>query len=195
MTDRTTARAARVIPLLLLLTIAGGSFATDAGRQSHEDDVREAVFRHQFDHNASGLQKSAHAYCLAIQSGEKDSDPSDQFMKRFAHHKPPVRKASACHWASIQVVENRTGRSALIFRVSRLTWISDTEVSVDGGYDEGNQSSSGNTYTVRKRNGKWEVTGDKMNMIFENLVPPTWAVTLFLLRLWYNDHDRKDDLR
>jgi hypothetical protein len=31
--------------------------------------------------------------------------------------------------------------------------------------EEGNLSSSGNTYTVTKRNGKWEVTHDQMNVI------------------------------
>jgi hypothetical protein len=154
----------RAIPLLLLLTITSASLAVDTDRTSQEDDVRETVFRHQFDHNASGQQKRAHAYCLAVLVGNKDSDPSDQFIRRFAHHKPPVRKASACHWDSIEVVENRTGRLALIFHVSRITWISDTEVAVDGGYEEGNVSSSRNTYTVTKRNGKWEVTHDQMNV-------------------------------
>jgi hypothetical protein len=141
--------------------------ATD--RLSQEDDIREAVFRYQFEHNASGQQKSARAYYLAILVGNKDSDPPEQFIKRFAHHKPPVRKASACHWDSIKVVENRTGRPALIFGVSRITWISDTEVTVDGGYEEGNVSSSGNTYTVTMRNGKWEVTHDQMNSISQNV--------------------------
>jgi hypothetical protein len=165
MSNRTIKRIVGVIPLLLLLTAAGSSRAEDGDRIRQEDDIREAVFRHQFDHNASGQQKSAHAYCLAILVGEKDSDPSDQFMKRFAHHRPPVRKVSACHWGSIGVVENRTGRPALIFRVSRITRISETEVTVDGGYEEGNVSSSGNTYTVTKSNGKWEVTHDQMNFI------------------------------
>lgn len=158
----------RVAPLVLVLTIAYPCLATDADRLSQEDDIREAVFRFQFDHNASGQQKTAHAYCLAILTGEKDSDPSSEFMKRFAHHKPPIRKASACHWTSIQVVENRFGRAALIFRVSKIIWISDTEVTVEGGYEEGNMSSSGNTYTVKKQNEKWGVTNDQMNVISGN---------------------------
>jgi hypothetical protein len=156
---------AHATPFLLLLTIASASLAVDTDHTSQEDDIREAVFRHQFDHNASGQKKSAHAYCLSVLMGNKDSDPSDQFIKRFAHHKPPIRKASACHWDSIEVVENRTGRPALIFFISRITWISDTEVTVDGGYEEGNVSASANTYTVTKRNGKWEITHDQMNAI------------------------------
>jgi hypothetical protein len=41
------------------------SLAADTSRGSEEDDIREAVFRHQFDHNASGQEKSAHGYYLA----------------------------------------------------------------------------------------------------------------------------------
>ena len=67
--------------------------AADNSRESQADDIREAVFRYQFEHNASGQQQSAHDYYLAI--GDQDADPSDEFMKRFAHHKPPVHKASA----------------------------------------------------------------------------------------------------
>jgi len=43
--------------------------------------------------NASGQQKQAAAYFLSI--GKPGSDPSDEFIKRFANHIPPVRKASA----------------------------------------------------------------------------------------------------
>lgn len=171
MTKRMTRVIIRVAPFLLLLTFSSSSPAVDFDRLSQEDDIRETVFRHQFDHNASGQQKSAHAYCLAILAGEKDSDPSQQFMKRFANHKPPVRRVSACHWTSVQVVENRTGRPALIFRVSKITWTSDTEATVDGGYDEGNVSSSGNTYTVKKQDGKWAVTNDHMNVISKGMRP------------------------
>jgi hypothetical protein len=87
-----------IIYSLFLLAFASFVFAADKGRSRQEDDGREAVFRYQFDHNASGQQRSAHAYCLAL--GDKDADPSEGFIKRFAHNKPRVRKASACHIAS-----------------------------------------------------------------------------------------------
>jgi hypothetical protein len=140
----TGSRILRLAPILLFVTTSS-ILAADSDRVGQEDDIREAVFRHQFEHNASGQQKTAHAYCLSIMAGEKDSHPPPQFIKRFAHHKPPVRKWSACHWTTQQVVENRMGRSALIFRVAEIKWISDSEVTVHGGYEEGNVSSSGNT--------------------------------------------------
>jgi hypothetical protein len=161
--------------LFLVLTSAYFSLATDTNRIGQEDHIREVVFRYQFEHNASGQQKRAHAFCLAL--GEKGSDPAEQLMKRFAHHRPPVRKASACHVTSSgEVIDNHTNESALIFFISSITWISDSEVKAEGGYEEGNVSSSGNTYTVRKQNSKWEVTDDKMNSISQNFpaagVPP-----------------------
>jgi hypothetical protein len=42
-------------------------------------------------------------------------------------------------------------------------------VKVEGGYYEGNLSSSGNTYTVKMENGKWAVTNDEMHWISEGL--------------------------
>ncbi|HTT21253.1 MAG TPA: hypothetical protein VMG82_20145 [Candidatus Sulfotelmatobacter sp.] len=89
-------------------------------------------------------------------------------MKRFSGYMPPVRKASECRWSKGEVVENRTGKPALIFSISNITWVSDTEVTVSGGYEEANLSASGNTYSVKKNDGKWTVTEDRMNWISEN---------------------------
>jgi hypothetical protein len=139
--------------------------ATDTNRLGQEDTIREVVFQYQFEHNASGQQKRARAFCLAL--GEKRSDPGDELMKRFAHHRLPIHKASACPVKSSgEVIDNHTNEPALIFFVSSITWISDSEGRrrLRGG----KLSSSGNTDTVRKQNGKWEVTDDKMNSISLN---------------------------
>jgi len=172
----TGSRILRLAPILLFVTTSS-IFAVDSDRVGQEDDIREAVFRHQFDHNASGQQKTAHAYCLSIRAGKKDSAPPTPFIKRFNHYKPPVHKWSACHWTTQQVVENRLGRSARIFRVAEIEWISDSEIIVDGGYEEGNVSSSGNTYRVKKENGKWTVTKDQMNVISEDRAARPFLVT------------------
>jgi hypothetical protein len=148
----------------LLLAFASLGFAADKARESQTDDIREAVFRWQFDHNASGQQKKAQVYFLAI--GEKGDDLTDEFMKRFADHKPPVRKVSACSSdAGKGVRDKKTGETGLIFRIRKIEWKSDTQVEVKGGYYEGGLSASGNTYTVKKENGKWKVTNDKMDWI------------------------------
>ena len=54
-----------------------------------DEDIREAVFRHLFDHNASGQQKAAKVYCLQI---EGDKDPSPELLRRFDGNEPRVTK-------------------------------------------------------------------------------------------------------
>jgi hypothetical protein len=150
--------------LFLLFAFTSLGFAADNARESQTDDIREAVFRWQFDHNASGQQTNAQVYFLEV--GEKSGDPTEEFMKRFADHKPPVRKVSACTAdAGKGVLDRKTGEKGLIFRVTNIKWKSDTEVDVSGGYHEAGLSASGNTYTVKKKKGKWKVTNDKMHWI------------------------------
>jgi len=151
---------------LLFTCLATGCTPTGTARLHEEDDIREAIFRYQFEHNASGQQKRAAVYCLSI--GE-NADPSDEFIKRFAEYKPTVRKISECNVGPFDgVIDKRTHKLGLVFRVGSIKWISGTEVEASGGYYEAGLSASGNTYSVRKRFVKWRVTEDKMNWISEN---------------------------
>jgi len=59
--------------------------------------------------------------------GDKEVDPDDAFLKRFADRKPPVKK--------------------------------------DGGYYEYGLAASGNTYYLKKEDGKWKVYDDKQHWI------------------------------
>lgn len=153
-----------IAQLLLLLALSSIGFAADKIRESQADDIREAVFRWQFDHNASGVQKKAQAYFLEV--GEKGGDPTEDLLKRFTDHKPPVRKVSACTASADKgVLDKKTGERGLIFRITRIEWRSDSEVDVIGGYYEAGESGSGNTYTVKKEKGRWKVTNDKMHRI------------------------------
>lgn len=113
-------------------------------------DIAEATFRYQFQKNASGAQQKAEAYFLSLFA----KDPSPEFLKRFAQHKPPVQKGS----------EFKVG-NGLAFRVITIKRVSETKVEVSGGYYEGNLSSSGNSYFVEKKDGKWVVTGERMHWI------------------------------
>ena len=98
--------------------------------------------------------------------GEDEADPADKFMQRFAEHKPPVRKKSASKnvWTA-GVMDKITGDQGLRLWVVGIKWVSDAEVQVEGGYYEGSESSSINTYTVKKENGKWKVTKDFLRRI------------------------------
>lgn len=133
-------------------------------RLAQEDDIREAVFRYEFRHNSSIQGKRAGVYCLSV--GEKNADPPDGFMRRFAGYSPPVRKASDCTTHPYNgVVEKRTGKRGLLFRVRSIKWVSDAKVQVVGGYFEDGLSASGNTYTVVRTRDGWMISSAGTNWI------------------------------
>ena len=159
-------RSSRSVFVLLVLAVlfattgcAAGSAATannsavSPDRTAAADDIAEAVFRYQFEHNASAIQKGAEKYCLSL-PGERT--PSAEFLQRFAGNRPPVAAADQC--------ERKSGKN-LIFRVQKLDWRKDNEVWVRGGYWEGNLSSSIELYRVVNDNGKWVVKGARMEAI------------------------------
>jgi hypothetical protein len=127
--------------------------AQSTSRAAAEDDIAEAVFRYQFDHNASAIQKRAEKYCLSL-PGEKM--PGVDFLKRFEANRPPAVAADHC--------ERKSGKN-LFFRVQKLDWRKDDEVWVRGGYWEGNLSSSIEMFRVVNENGKWVVKGARMEAI------------------------------
>jgi hypothetical protein len=152
------------VSLFLLLAFAAVGVAADSARQSQQDNIREAVFRWEFGHNGSYQQEKAKVFFLVV--GENDSDPSDEFVKRFADNNPPVRKGSECSSSPRKgVLDKKTGERGLIFRVGSIVWKSDTEVEVDGSWHEGGLSAGGHTYTLKKETDKWKVTNDKMGWV------------------------------
>jgi len=157
------------MPLLILcLMIIATGFAAGEDRASQVDDIREAAFRYQFRKNASGLQQKAKVYFLSVRNAqdEKNHDPDEAFMKRFADHKPRVAKASEAHASSEGGVRDmKTGERGLLFDLGEIRWISDDTVEIDGGYYEGGLSASGNTYFLKKKTGKWIVERDRMHWI------------------------------
>lgn len=139
-----------------------------------EDDIREAVFRYQFHDGRSGQQEKLMVYCLSMGdlSAGHESDPSDAFIYRFRHHRPPVRKQSECTMDVLQGVKDaRIGLPGLLFYVANIRWLSNSKAEVTGGYYSDGLSASGNTYTVVQRHGAWTVTHDKLNWISMVQVP------------------------
>jgi hypothetical protein len=146
----------------MLFIIISPDVSADATRQE-QDNIREAVFRYEFKHNGA-IGQALKVYCLS--HGDNEDDPSDDFIRRFEGHKPRVQKVSKCDADPFKgVVDKETHERGVILRATSIAWISATEVKVTGGYYEDGLSASGNTYTVRKINGKWRVTADRMNWI------------------------------
>jgi hypothetical protein len=143
-------------PITVFLALVGPLGAITANVASSEENrvnraveiqnVFETVFRHQFGHNESGAQERAGAYFLEIEK----KDPAPGFLKRFAGHKPPVKRGS----------EFKKGEGVK-FRIDTYKWVTDNEVELTGGYYEGNLSASGRAYTVVRTDGKWVIEKDE----------------------------------
>jgi hypothetical protein len=127
--------------------------STATSHTDAEPKIYEAVFRYQFDHNASAIQGRAVKYCLSL---PEEKMPSATFLQRFEGNHPPVVAADKC--------ERKSGTN-LFFRIQHLDWRKDHEVWVRGGYWEGNLSASTELYRVLNENGKWVVKGARMEAI------------------------------
>jgi len=131
-----------------------------------DDAIRFAVFRYQFDHNASAQKTNAGVYCLSLSlAGQEPIDPSDELVTSFTTHEPPVKKRSQCETSMRGVFDRQTSRQGLMFYIGQIKRTSETEAVVSGGYYEGGLSSSGNSYHVVRRGDEWIVTGDEMHWI------------------------------
>lgn len=129
-----------------------------------EADIYEALLRYQFARNASAAQQSAGSYFIEIQK----ADPGEALLRRFAGHTPPVKRASeARHARNSAIYDRQTRQRSLIFEVGPIQWIDKETVEIEAGYYEGNLSSSGNTYRLKRQKGKWKVVSDVMEWISE----------------------------
>ncbi len=154
------------LPFVSACSGAGPLVPTDAvERASQELDILEAVFRYQFDHNASSATAlgTADFYFLSL---EEHRDPPPELLTRFNGHSPPVEPVSSADPdASFGVKHKQKGGQGIILRLESVRWIDDNTVEVDGGYYEASRSASGNTYRAERRDGGWIVVSDAMHWI------------------------------
>ena len=131
-----------------------------------ELDILEAVFRYQFEHNASSATalNRAKYYFIAIGERETPTDLPAELLVRFSGHSPPVEPASLADTSGI-VRHTGDGGQGIVLRVESIERIDADTVRVRGGYYEANRSASGSTYRVERRDGKWTVVDDVMNWI------------------------------
>jgi hypothetical protein len=153
-----------VLPALGLAALVSGC-APSVEKADEELQVRQAVLRYQFEHTAAARKYSI--FCIAV-SNDKIKPGPDAPAKlmhglKDATHK--VVKYSDCNVMQSdgvidRVIERASGKPALILHVGRVTWIGKEEADVKGGYLEDGESASGNTYRMRKTDGKWRVVKD-----------------------------------
>ena len=152
-----------LVTLLLFLSLCFASTAADRATQT--DDIRETVFRYQFPKN---VRDDSIVLFISVYDSttKKRSDPSPEFMKRFAQHRPRVLKASGAATDPQQcVIDPKTGKKSVIWEVGEIVWKSENEVEVSGGYAGGPFSGSWSTYFLRKKNGQWAVERDRPDAI------------------------------
>jgi phytoene dehydrogenase-like protein len=145
------------LTLLIVLLLCGcSSEPKDDTQLSEEDQIRQAVFRYQFEFNASGLGKASNAYYLSVESNH---DPSLALLEQFEGHLPQVKPVSASELeaGTAQVTERESGLPGLIFRIEEISWLSNRQVEVEGGYEEASESGSVNIYRLEKTGDHWEV--------------------------------------
>jgi hypothetical protein len=118
-----------------------------------DDDVREAVFRYQF----KTLDRQADFYFIAVDN----KNPNDEFLARFRDDVPVVKPISDARHEKKPVpsiVDKKTEKDGIIFRVGAIKWTSDTHAEVEGGYECGDLCDATNgTYSVTLQNGHWIV--------------------------------------
>jgi hypothetical protein len=113
-------------------------------REDPGEDILEAVFRYQFDHeHCSGRRKEDRPVpFLSI----RRQDPSPSFMARFAEDRPPVKPGS-------EFVEGK----GILFSANEIRHVDVTRVEVDVECYAGPEGGAGNTYILVTRDGRWFV--------------------------------------
>jgi hypothetical protein len=151
-----------VLAIAFLLLLSGCTQPSKGAqwRAAQQDDIREAVFRHQISSHYGRLHMTTTLYFLQIGWGKDPRDPSDQLLKRFAGLQVEVKKLSGCTHSPRGVKDKRTGRPGMILEVADITWRNDSDVEVEGGYFANGLAGSSHTYRVRRVAGKWTVTKD-----------------------------------
>jgi hypothetical protein len=124
-----------------------------------ENDIREAVFRYQFDHDATQQKTYTKVYFISI---ENEKDPDDEFLRRFAGNTPMVKKKSQAvgdNKGTGGVIDHETRGSGIIYRITQLKWVNENEVEVEADFHVAMLFAGGCKYRVRRENNQWLIKG------------------------------------
>lgn len=133
--------------------------------------IQEAVFRYQFDRNASVGQKRADAFYLAFGDPHEKTaiDPPAAFLARFVGLKPRIARYSEAERSENGwVIDKRTKKAGVIFFVHSIRMTGPDTAEAKGGYQEDKLSASGNTYRLKFGWRGWRVVDDRMDWISRN---------------------------
>jgi|ERR1700683_2092995 len=137
----------------LLVPAARSQKDTHLTNSSKDDDVREAVFRYEF----KAVNRQADFYFIGVDN----KNPSEEFLARFRDDVPLVRPISDARHEKKPVptiVDKKTDKDGIIFRVGAVRWTSDTHADVEGGYECGDLcDATEGSYSLTLQGGHWVV--------------------------------------
>jgi|SRR5438552_3539417 len=142
-----------LLSLLLALACTACGSSAKFNRAKAPDDIREAVFRHQF----AQFQRASQRVCFLKVAGQ---DPSDEFMQRFTDLKPSVRKASESKQGRF-TVDSSTGEHGVVCDVDAVKLVGDTTAEASASYRIGSQGAARYRFLLKWDKGNWKVTGRK----------------------------------
>ncbi len=137
------------------------SSARPVQRYELEQAVHEAVLRELMrDH-----PPSRDAICIGVRYSDSSVppyervDPGATFLSRFRDIASDVYPKSQCGiTALVELVRHRlTGRTAVIYDVSAVRWLSSGEAEVGGTMTESSLGGFSCDYRVRREGAKWRV--------------------------------------
>jgi hypothetical protein len=144
----------RVIKLSVKTTDSIAGSNAKATTAEDKDAIYEAVFRiilkrqlydHAVDQN----------FYLRV---ENKKDPSDALMKRLSDLALPLRKSSESFISEkdgSSVRDKKTKKQGALFVIYKLQWISNGEVNISAGDEEGNMAAFSCTYALKREGEKW----------------------------------------
>jgi hypothetical protein len=149
---------------------------------AQEANIQETLFRYLFKNNHSDKEQSAQVYFLALtpsydegdfyeddnnqKTTPENSDPNDDFMKRFTGNIPPVKKASQCltSFENDEVKDKESGEPGLLFYVFHINWVNESEVRVLCSYYKTCLTMQGYECTLKLINNSWQITEANMRL-------------------------------
>ncbi|MBI3414032.1 MAG: hypothetical protein HY043_01725 [Verrucomicrobia bacterium] len=100
------------------------------------DDIREAIFRHQFAQIGTDSDKRVRLYFLSV--GDSGSDPANSFLERFKDLNHLVKPVSLAQCVTnnlgIKCKDKTTGEEGFLFWVGTVKIISTNTSQADGNY-------------------------------------------------------------
>jgi hypothetical protein len=142
------------LSVLMCLAVLGQERAAEL-TAADKDAIRELLVRH--------YQKNWRPKTLVFLKFDKDADPPDAFLKRFADLKVRIRKGSmskvvdSADSESQVVFDKDTNEAGVLINVRGLKSIDAGKAEVRGSVFRGRLWGYGGTFIVEKADGRWKI--------------------------------------